>query len=164
MPFEKISQPPDTIYEDIEIPVPVVIVNKAPSPKNEPLPPAVVHPVKANSDYEEIDPPPKPLVTTNSNTVEGHDSVNADEVNSQEPMYAVVKKPSQQAATAASHVTHVVESASSEQLPNEAYGYQIERINDSVKELAAEVSTPPRTEEMDILVENNSDSESYDSL
>ena len=82
-------------------------------------------------------------------------SINGDEVASQEPMYTVVNKPPPQAATAASHVVESAPLHTSEQ-PADVTGYQIEKINDS-----AEVSTPPRTEEMEILV-NNSDSGSFD--
>ena len=107
-----------------------------------------------------IDPPPKLLVTncSDSSTVEYDEE---DEPADQEPMYAVVKRPpSPQAATMA---TDVVESAaSSEQPPSEAIGYRIERIDNDSENEPAEVSIPPRTEEMDILVENNSDSGSFD--
>ena len=74
-------------------------------------------------------------------------------------MYMVVKKPSPQAATAASHVVESAASHTSEQ-PADVTGYQIEKINDSA-EGSVEVSTPPRTEEMGILV-NDSDSGSFD--
>lgn len=86
-------------------------------------------------------------------------SINADEVASQEPMYTVVNKPLPRAATAASHVVESTSSHTSEQ-PADVTGYQIERISDSA-EGSVEVGTPPRTEEMEILV-NNSDSGSFD--
>lgn len=112
--------------------------------------------MRANSDYDEI----KPLVTdysTNIDEVAG--STDVDEVAQQEPLYTVVKKPSQRAATAASRVVELASSQTSEQ-PSEVTGYQIEPINES--EESAEVCTPPRTEEMGVLVENKSDSGSFD--
>ena len=96
-------------------------------------------------------------MTDHSDSVAGN--INADEVASQEPMYTVVNKPSPRAATAASHVVESALSHTSEQ-PADVTGYQIEKINDSA-EGSVEVSTPPRTEEMEILV-NNSDSGSFD--
>lgn len=76
-------------------------------------------------------------------------------------MYMVVKKPSPQAAIAPSDVVESDTSYSPEQ-PTEVTGYQIERVNDTATaEKSPEVSTPPRTEEMGILVEN-SDSGSFD--
>lgn len=78
-------------------------------------------------------------------------------------LYSVVTKPSPQAATAANHV---VGSASPPPLtsgePHEVTGYQVERINKSAEQ-SPEVHTPPRTEEMDILVEDKTpDFESVD--
>lgn len=158
MPSKKTSQPSDPVYEDINIPVPVVTINEPGSPKHEPLPPAVVHPIGANSEYEHS---PKPSVS-NHVVVEVTGSINADEATDpdesagQEPMYMVVKKPSLRAATAATQVVEVASSHTSEQ-PTEAIGYQIESISDSEEK----VSTPPRTEEMGVLVENTN-SGSYD--
>lgn len=133
-----------------------------PSPQRAPLPSTVAHPVKTNSDYEEIDVPSKPSAATDStSTVTSTvvDNVNGDdEATSQEPLYSVVKKPSPQPeATAASCGSA---SPLTTEQPTEVTGYQIERVTDSPEE-PAEVSTPPRTKEMETLVES-SDSGSFD--
>ena len=151
LPSAKSSQPFDPVYEDVEIVVPVVTVNEPPSPRCAPLPPAVVHPVRGDSEYEEIDPPPKPSVTNHS-VVEATD----DDEASQSPIYTVVKKPLSRAATAASDE---VASHTSGQ-PTDMTGYQIERVNDSAEQ-SVEVNTPPRTKEMEILADNT-DSGSFD--
>ena len=96
------------------------------------------------------------MIDHSNTTVTG--SINADAVVSQEPMYTIVK-PSPRAATVASNVVESASLHTSEQ-PADVTGYQIEKINDSA-EGSVEVSTPPRTEEMGILV-NNSDSGSFD--
>ena len=70
-------------------------------------------------------------------------------------MYTVVKKPSPQDPTTASHMVESSSSHNSDQ-PTNVSGYQMEKINDSAEGLV-EASVPPRTEEMEILV-NNSDS------
>jgi len=117
--------------------------------------------VKANSDYEEIDLQPKPSTTdhfVSNDEVAG--SADVDEVAQQEPVYTVVKKPSQRAAPAASQVVESTSSQISEQ-PSEAASYQVERINEPEEE-SPEVCTPPRTEEMGVLMEDKSDSGSFD--
>ena len=97
----------------------------------------------------------------NTDTVaeEASGSIDADKVANQEPMYTVVNKPSPRGSTTASQVGESTSSHTSEQ-PTNVTGYQIEKVNDSA-EGSVEVSVPPRTEEMEILV-NNSDSGSFD--
>lgn len=130
-------------------------MNDPPSPRCAPLPPAVVHPVRHDSEYDEIDPPPKPSVTNHS-VVE---ATNNDDEAGQSPVYTVVKKPLSRAAIAASDEVESVSLHTSSQ-PTDVTGYQIERVNDSAEQ-SVEVNTPPRTEEMEILVENT-DSGSFD--
>ena len=151
---KKNSQSYDPVYEDTEIVVSVHNVNDPPSPRHAPLPPAIIHPVRGDSEYQEIDPPPKPSLTNHS-VVE-----DTDDEASQEPVYTVVKKPSSRVATAANDEVDPVVSSHTSGQPTDVIGYQIERVNESAEQ-SVEANTPPRTEEMEILVENT-DSGSFD--
>ena len=153
----KTGQTIDTIYEDIEFPIPSVVINQ-PSP-------AVVHPV--NHDYDDVEYPSQPLASDHSTTSKATHSdtpaAAATTSTNSEPLYGVIQKRSQPQSSITTEDDAPRTDTESPQAGSAVHGYKIKKMSEV--DDSDEEKTPPRTEEMNELIEDDdkeSESDNYD--
>jgi len=150
----KTNQTTDTIYEEIEFPIPSVVIDQPP--------PAVVHPV--NHDYDDVEYPSQPQVSNHStNDKVMHSDAAAAATTAMtgtnnEQLYGVVqKRPRPKVSATTEDDAPRADTESPQAGKNISSGYKIERMSEIDSD---EEKTPPRTEEMNELMEDDKQSES----
>jgi len=147
----KTNQTIDPIYEDVEFPIPLVVIDQ-PSP-------AEIHP---NHDYDDVKYPSQPQVSNHSTTDKAMHSdaaaTTTEMTNDNEQLYGVVQKRSRPQFSVTTEDSAPSADTESGKNASSVHGHKIERtseIDDSNEE-----ETPPHTEEMNELVEDDQQSES----